>query len=165
MASQPSDGELTEEPLESGPTRLERGSRWKRAVTAIPMGLLIGGLVAWALANIGGSAIAFAVAAIVSGYYLYRKPLPSAVVGTGLYISAGLLVLTPVLFYVPVIFGPGSESGAEGAGAFIGGIAGLVIWGFAFFLVGIVLFVLGYFANRRAKNKLEKRNEMMISGT
>lgn len=121
------------------------------------MAILIGLITAWAVSNIGGSAIAFVIAALVSGYYLYQKPLPSAVIGTGLYLAAGLLVLTPILFYVPdILTTEGTESATE-AGTYIGSILGMVIWGFVFFLISLVLFTLGYFSNRRAKKKLKAR--------
>lgn len=52
------------------------------------------------------------------------------------------MILTPILFYLPnvVAEGDGSE---EAAGAFIGSILGLVIWGFVFLLLAIVTVAVG----------------------
>lgn len=133
------------------------GRWWTRLPTAIVMALLIGLIAAWAFSNIGGSAIVFVIAALGSGFYLYKKPLPSAAIGTGLYLTAGLLVLTPILIYVPDILATEGAESAEEAGTFIGSILGLLIWGFVYFLIGLVLFGLGYFSNKRAKKKLEAR--------
>ena len=77
---------------------------------------------------------------------------------TELYSSAGLLVLTPIVFYVPLIL-DADGGGAEEAGTFLGGIVGLALWGFVFFLLALVVFTLGYFVNRRAKRKLEERTD------
>lgn len=161
MAKEPTGEDITEEQLK--PAHTGRGFSLKMLVSAGVMALLIGGIAAWATANIGGSMIAFIVAAIASGYFLYQKPLPSAAVGTGMYITAGLLVLNPILFYVPVILGTEGADGAEEAGAFVGSILGLIIWGFVAFLIALVLFALGYFINKRAKKKLDDREKRVAS--
>lgn len=120
------------------------------------MGVIIGGLLALVFTNIGGSVLMFVVGLVAGTIYLARKPLPAAALGTALYISVGLLVLYPVFLYVPMLMGV--ETGtAEGAGTFIGSIVGLFLWGFVFLLVALVVFTTGYFLNRRARGKLDKR--------
>lgn len=135
-----------------------RTIRWLQLVTASLMGLLIGGLLAWMFLNIGGSSILFVVGFVGGTYYLYQKSLASAALGTGLYISAALVVLTPMFYYVPLLL-QAEEGTAEGAGQTVGSVLGLVIWGFVFFVLGLVIFVMGYFANRRARRKLNSRDE------
>lgn len=135
------------------PEEEDSGIRWKMAITALVFGLLIGGVAAWATSNLGIALYAFLIVWVGSAYWLYQKPIPSAAIGSGLYATAMLLVITPVLFYIPGIMNSGE--GAEGAGTFIGSILGLVIWGIAFFFIALVLFILGYFVNKRAKKKLD----------
>ena len=130
------------------------GISWSMAVTAGILGLLIGGVAAWATSNLGVASIAFVVIALASGYWLYQKPIPSAAISNGLYVLALELILTPILFYAPVILGSSEGEGAEAAGTFIGSVLGLVVWGFAFLLIAIVIAVIGWFSGRRAKKKL-----------
>jgi hypothetical protein len=131
------------------------GFSWKMGVTATALGLLIGGFAAWATANIGSSSIAFVIAFPAATYYLYQKPIPSAAIGSGLYITSLVAVLTPIVFYLPTVVGDQPE-GLEGAGTFIGGLVGLVIWGFVFAIVSVVIAAVGYFFNKRANNKLSE---------
>ena len=130
------------------------GISWRMAITGVVMGLIIGGLAGWATLNLGVGAIVFVVVWAASAYYLYRKPIPSAAIGSGLYISALVALLLPILFYVPTILSSSEGESAEAVGAFAGGILGLFIWGFVFLVVAVVLAAIGYFVNRRAKKKL-----------
>lgn len=95
----------------------------------------------------------FLIGAAGGTYYLYQKPIATASIGTGMYITAGLLALTPIFLYLPVFLGA-EEGTAEGAGTAIGSILGLIIWGFVFFLIALVIFGLGYFINKRARKKV-----------
>lgn len=155
MAQQtPTDASVREEAeTESSKSRISRIS-WKMLVVSGLMGLIIGGIAGWATLNLGIGSVAFFVGFIGATYYLYQKPIPSAAIGSGLYATALLLVLTPVLFYLPMVFGA-KEGTAAGAGEFIGSLLGLLIWGFVFFLVALVVFVVGYFINKRANKKLK----------
>lgn len=137
-----------------------RNVSWGLAITAVVLGLLIGGVAAWATATLGVSGIAFLVAFVAAAYYLYQKPLPSAAVSAGLYVLALELILTPVLFYLPLVLRSSEAEGAEGAGAFIGSLAGLVIWGFVFILIAIVVAAIGWFAGKRAKRKLDQHDSV-----
>jgi CDP-diglyceride synthetase len=134
------------------------GIRWKMAITAGVLGLVIGGFAAWATANLGIAPIAFVVGLAGGGYFLYQKNMPSEAIGSGLYVTALLMVVTPLLFYLPVVVG-GGGNGAEEAGAFIGGVLGLVIWGFVFLLFAIVTGAVGYFFKRRAGKKRDENTQ------
>lgn len=116
----------------------------------IIMGLIIGFFAAWATLNIGPVAgIAFLIGLVGGSYYVYTKPSASAGIGSGLYITALLMVLTPLGFYLPTVIG-GTDDTATGAGQFIGSLLGLVIWGFVFLLFAIVTAAIGYYFKRRA---------------
>lgn len=128
----------------------------KMAVTATVLGVVIGGFLAWATANLGISGISFVIGFVGGSYYLYQKPIPSSAIGSGLYITSLIMIITPISFYLPVVFGEGSQGGIEGAGAFAGGILGLLIWGFVFAIFAIVTAAIGYFSNKRAAKKLSK---------
>lgn len=127
-------------------------------VTAVALALVIGGFSAWATLNLGIAGVAFVAMFAVGYLFLNRKPIPSSAVGSGLYITAMLMILTPILFYLPTIFGSADVEGAAGAGQFFGGILGLVIWGFVFLLFAIVTAAVGYFFSRRASKKLDTRS-------
>ncbi|WP_306053074.1 hypothetical protein [Natronococcus wangiae] len=87
-------------------------------------------------------------------YYLYQKPIPSAAIGSGLWITALVMLLTPVLFYLPVIIGEGAGESAEATGTFIGGILDLIIWEIAFAVGAIIVAAIGWAFKRRARNKV-----------
>jgi len=143
-------------PVEREATPDDSGSfSWKIGVTAGVMALIIGGFAAWATSTMGGAPFAFVIAAVGSAYFLYQKRIPSEAIGSGLYITALLMILTPLLFYIPTILSSSEGEGAEAAGTFIGSIMGLVIWGFAFLLFGIVTAAVGYFFKRRSKKQLD----------
>lgn len=130
------------------------GISWKMALTGGVMGLIIGGFAAWATLNLGIAIIVFAVGLLGGEYYLYRKRIPSEAIGSGLYITALVMILTPIMFYIPTILSSSEETSAEAAGTFIGSIAGLFIWGFVFLILAVVTAAIGYFFKRRAKKKL-----------
>ena len=128
---------------------------WGVFVTAVVLGLVIGGFAAWATANLGVSGWAFLIGFVGGAWYLNKKRLPSEAAGSGLYITALLMILTPILFYVPNIVGMEEVQTAEEAGMAIGSVLGLVIWGFVFFLLAIVTGGIGYAFKRRAGKKLD----------
>lgn len=148
-------GEATkQEAVEEGVTEETGGGiSWRMAVTGGIMGLIVGGFAAWATLNLGVAAIAFAIGFLGGGYYLYRKRIPSEAIGSGLYITALVMLLTPILFYIPTILSSSEGTDAEAAGTFIGSIAGLFIWGFVFIVLAIVTGAIGYFFKRRARRK------------
>lgn len=149
----PTEADIVEEEIEGSESRLSRIS-WKMLVVSGVMGIIIGGIAGWATLNLGIGSFAFLIGFVGATYYLYQKPIPSAAIGSGLYATALLLVLTPILFYLPMVFGA-EEGTAAGAGEFIGSLLGLLIWGFVFFLLALVVFVVGYFINKRANKKIE----------
>lgn len=134
--------------------RTETDRSWGVWIVALVFGLIAGGLGAWATANLGISTGAFLVVTAVTVWYLLQQPIATAALGKGMYVSALLLILAPVLYYIPMVMRSSEAETAEGAGTFIGSLMGLVIWGFAFLLLGIVIGGVGYLINRRAQKKL-----------
>lgn len=139
-------GEELEEDAEA-----EEGFNTKRGIAAGVMGLLVGAVVAFAFTNFGGSGILFVITLIGVGYYLYsRKNSARSAIGSGLYILALWILVSPILFYIPIVGGADTET-AAGAGQAIGGTLGIVIWGFVGLLIAIVVAAVGYFINRGAE--------------
>lgn len=129
---------------------------YRIGIAGIVFGFVIGGLIAWSLAEIGGSGIGFLIGLLLGTGYLWQKRTATGAIGSGLYISALLLILVPILFYGGMLAEVGDEpQTAEEAGQAIGGVAGLVIWGFVFFLIAIVVSAVGYYFKKREKRKLE----------
>lgn len=138
------DDELDEDADEEPDEGIQVG----HIAASLVMALLVGAIVAFAFTNIGGSAILFFVTLGGVTYYLYdRKQSARSAVGSGLYIFALWLPMSPILFYIPLM-GSAEEGTAEGAGQMVGSVLGMVIWGFVFFLIGLVVFAIGYFVNR-----------------
>lgn len=123
-------------------------------VAAAFMGLVIGFFSAWATLNMGDIAgFAFIGGFIGGTWYLSKRALASDALGTGCYITSALMVVTPVLFYLPnIVAEPGG--GAEEAGAFVGSVLGIFIWSVVFFFVAIVTLGIGYALRKRAAKKL-----------
>lgn len=126
----------------------EEGIHVKHLTASFVMALVVGSLVALAFSNIGGSAILFFVTLGGVTYYLYdRKGSARSAIGSGLYITALWLPITPIMIYIPLMAGA-EEGTARGTGQAIGSILGMFIWGFVFFLIGLVVFAIGYFVSR-----------------
>lgn len=123
-----------------------------RAIASGVMGILVGAVVAFAFTNIGGSSILFLITIAGVGYFLYSKQETiKLIVGTGLYIVALWLPLSPILFYIPLAGSAGSET-AAGAGQAIGSILGMFIYGFIALIIGVVLAAVGYFVRKNERN-------------
>lgn len=132
------------------------GTKFLQLLTAILIAGIIAVFGAWATANLGVAGPVAVVLFLLSAVWLYRKPIPSAAIGNGLYVTALLMFITPIVFYLPnVLGGPGGD--VEGAGMFVGSVIGLFFWWFIFAVFAVVVAGLGYFANKRAKKKLEGR--------
>lgn len=126
----------------------DEGVDYKLATTSVIMAIIVGIFVAWSFLNIGGAGFLFVATVVGVTYYLYsRKTSARSAVGSGLYITALWMVVTPIFFYLPLFMGA-DEGTAEGAGQAIGSIAGLFIWGIVFFILAVVVFVIGFFVNR-----------------
>lgn len=123
------------------------------AVVAVSLGLLIGFFAWWAFLNIGGAGAVFIVGWVGGAAWLWRRELATDAFGLGLYVVALEMIAVPVLFYVPTILGASDTGGFAGAGEFIGGILGLVIWEIVFGVFAVIEFAIGYFARKRAANK------------
>lgn len=128
----------------------QKGFSFALAFTSLIMGLVVGGIAAWATANMGISTSAFFIVAIITTFLLYRKNDSSRyALGSGLYAVALILIINPLLFYIPTIMETSEAETAESAGAFIGSTMGIVIWGFVALLFSIVIAAVGYFIRGR----------------
>lgn len=126
---------------------------------AIVFAAVVAILLGAGLSGLGGtvSSLIAVVAFVGVLFHLGTKRSAWLATGTGLYLTAGTLVLYPVILYVPMFMTAGD--GAEGAGTMIGSILGLVIWGFVGLIIGLVLFAAGYFVNKRGHEALHRRGE------
>lgn len=125
---------------------------WSVVIAAALIGLLPGALLAWGFITLGGSGIAFLVGWVGSTVYLRNKRLVSEVVGSGLYITALVLPLVPILFYVPNL-GNDPQTATE-TGMVIGSFIGMFVYGVVFAIVGVIIAAVGYFLKKRAAKKL-----------
>lgn len=127
---------------------------WQIALGGTLMGLVVGGLVAWGLTNIGGSVGGFIVGWVAVTLYLWEKPTGAGTIGSGLYIAALLLVLVPLFFYAPYLAEDDPQT-AEEVGMAIGGIIGLFVWTVVFAIIAVVIGAMGYYFKRRQSAKLD----------
>lgn len=141
--------DVTETPVEASGSRAGQ-FQWKMLLTAGFMSLLIGFFAALGALNFDLAGPAFGLTFVGGTYFLYQKEIPSEAIGTGLYITALVMILTPLLLFLPDVY---DESG--GVASVIGGMMGLVTWGLAFLLFALVTAVVGYFFKRRAAKKLK----------
>lgn len=139
---------------------VENGSEKAKAevfIASFIMAIIIGFFAAWATTNMGISTAAFLLTGIGSLLFLYQKENPNQSLGTGLYVTAGLMILTPILFYFPLVISSSGEPGFRAAGEFIGSILGMFIWGFIFLLLAIVTAALGRYFKKRAYKQLHQQ--------
>jgi hypothetical protein len=137
-------------------TYIEEGkdkTSWGIVITAAIIGLLPGLLLAWGFTNIGGSGIVFLIGWIGAAVYLRNKRLVSEAAGAGLYITALLLPLVPILFYVPTL-GSDPQTASE-TGMVIGSFIGMFVYAIVFAIIGVILAAIGYFLKKRAAKKLD----------
>lgn len=123
-----------------------------RAIASVGMGVLVGAVVAFAFSNFGAAPFWFAIAVAGVGYFLYsRQETPKLAVGMGLYITALWMPLAPIIFYVGLLGGANTDT-AAGAGAAIGSVLGMFIYGFIGLILGLVLAAIGYFVRKGERN-------------
>lgn len=128
---------------------------WQIGVAGAVMGLIAGGIIAWGLANIGGSAGGFVIGWVLVTVFLWQKPTGVGVFGSGLYICSLLLVLVPLFFYGPYVFAEEDPQSAEEVGMAIGGFIGLFVWTIVFAVIAAVMGAIGYFFKKRQSKKLD----------
>jgi tetrahydromethanopterin S-methyltransferase subunit F len=134
-------------------TEADDGLDTGRAITSGVMGILVGAVVAFAFTNIGGTSILFIISLLGVGYFLYsREETIKLVAGTGLYIMAIWMPLSPILFYIPLA-GAADQNTAAGAGQAIGSVFGMFIYGFIGLIIGLVLAAVGYFLRKGERGK------------
>ena len=143
-----------------GTTDIDETRGWGIKILQLLAAVLMAGIIALfgalATTNLGVSGPVAAGLFLVSGWWLYRMPIPSAAISNGLYVTALLMFIGPVAFYLPnVLRGPGSDAAA--IGAFTGSVLGLFFWWFIMAVFAVVVAGLGYLVNKRAKRKLDRR--------
>ena len=127
---------------------------WKIGIAGAFMGIVVGGLVAWGLANTDWSAVGLVVALGSVTLFLWRKPTATGAFGSGLYIAALTLVLVPLFFYAPVLFSSDDPQTAREVGMAIGSVFGLFIWTVVFGIIAAVIGAVGYYLKKRQARKL-----------
>ncbi len=153
MAEQPVDPTDVNETVGDEQLDESGGIAWLQLVTATVMAALIALFGAWATINLGVAVPVAGVLFFAGAYWLYKKPIPSAAIGSGLYVTALIMFITPIVFYMPTVMsGPGES--AESVGTFAGSVIGLFFWWFIFAVGAVVVAAVGYFAKKRAKKKL-----------
>lgn len=121
----------------------------KTAATGVIFGLIIGFLFAWGLTEAGASGIGFLGGFIGGTLYIWNRSTTHDSIASGLFISAIVLVLVPIMFYIPVITGADPDT-LEGAGEQIGGTIGLFIWTFVFAIIAGIIGLIGRSIKKRA---------------
>jgi hypothetical protein len=98
--------------------------------------------VSWLVADLGVRWPALALAAAGSGYLLYDRADGRSVLATGLYLVATLVVLTPIVFLVPILLS-GSRPGFGSPTQFVLNVSDLQVF-VVFLLVAAVPALVGY---------------------
>jgi 4-hydroxybenzoate polyprenyltransferase len=121
-----------------------------RYVALFGMSLVIGLLVALVLATIIDTWLVFALGVFLGLVVLYQKDTTRGTVGTGLYVSALLVVLVPVGQYGLSIFAAPDGQGTLGPWSAIEGVLGLVFGLVIAVVIAAVVATVGYAFNRWA---------------
>lgn len=96
----------------------------------------------WLTADLGLRWPVLVLAAVGSGYLLYDQSTRRSVLSTGLYLVAALVVLTPIMFVVPLMLAAG-RPGVESPWMFVVTVADLQAF-LTFLVVAAVPAVAGY---------------------
>lgn len=130
---------------------------WKRALVSVVFALLIGYMAALDASQFWYSGPVFVVGCLAAFIYLYRKPIATKSAAFGFFTLACVTLLYPFLFYMPRILEdtPEDAGAAETVGTFTGNVLGFFLWGVLFAAVALILFIIGYFVNKRANKKLD----------
>lgn len=125
------------------------GIRWPKVLAGAIVGLLIGFFAWMATVSLDTlSVVAFVLGWVGGGYYVYTKPSVSHGIGSGLYVTAVLILLTPITFYLPGVFDEGMRTSS---GNFTGPFFSLVVWVLVFLLFANIAAGVGYLFKRRAR--------------
>lgn len=129
---------------------------WQVGLAGVLVGLLAAFLAALAFEHIGGSGLIAMLAFLGVMGYTWQKPTGSGALGSGFWINALLLVVTPLLFYGGMLAQVSEDpQTAEEAGMAIGGVVGLFIWTFVFAIIAVVIGVVGWWLKKRESKKLQ----------
>jgi len=111
----------------------------KRGLASIGCGFASGFFFGWGLASIHAFLITFL---LISLFLYFHSKTAIQSLSTGLYLTGIFILLTPLLFYMPMVL---REEGFK----FFGSLIALVIWGFVFLFMAIVTWVLAYLVSRK----------------
>lgn len=135
--------------------RLVGGASTATIVSSSVFALIIGGVAAWMFLNLFGLApLAFIVALALGWRHLMHEGNGWLTTGKGLYILAVQFVFLAPMFYIPVLFRSSTGEGAAAAGTFIGSFLGVIIWGFIFAIIAVMLVIVGYLLRRKGGRRL-----------
>jgi hypothetical protein len=129
--------------------RLVGGQRHsvRSTVLAVVLALLCGAYAAWLLADFGLRWPALLAVAAIAGVFFYSRRTPAAMLASGFYGLAVLVVLTPIALDLAFVFA------ADGYGItpwpFVLSLADLVFLG-VFVVFALILSAIGFVINRRA---------------
>lgn len=114
------------------------------------MAVIIGIMAAWDTLNLFGIApIAFIVVGAVAWRNMMHESNGWLAGGKSLYIMAIETFILPILFYLPVLFRTSDAESARAAGAFIGSLLGIFIWGFVCTFIAVILAGGGFLLRRK----------------
>ena len=118
-----------------------------RYIALCGMSLIIGALVAVALATIIDTWVVLVIGVILGAAVLYRQDTTRGTIGTGLYVLALVILLVPIGQYATSIFSVEGSQGTIGPLSGFEGILGLVIGLIIAVVVAVVLAAIGYAFN------------------
>lgn len=134
------------------PIKKKEQQKGKRIVASISCGLLSGFFAGWGLSNLELSHFGFAIVVLVAWYAYSQSKTPAQALSTGLYLTGIFIVLTPLMIYIPFIFSAiTAKKGFAGLFYLIGGVLGIMVWGFVFFIFAIATWIIAYLVSRKEK--------------
>ena len=122
----------------------------KRIVASVLSGFMSGFFASWGLSLSGLSEIGFFLVFLFVTWFAYSKSkTPSHALSNGLYLMGIFVVLTPLMFYIPIITEATEIEGFAGLGYLMGGFMGIMMWGFVFLIFAVAIWILAYLVSRR----------------
>lgn len=118
---------------------------------------VVGYFVDVTLLNLHAAVWLFLLSWAVTTSYLSYKRVPSGVLAVGLYFIGLLVLLHPVVIYVPRLVAATDASGATSANLLIEGWRGIFIWGSTAGVLALVITFVSRLLKRHADDVLRRR--------